>query len=615
MKKAYLFFLFAALAAAFFLTKLPFAPQAAQAKAISKRDNFVPGELLIKFNGESAHGNLDSLHAETGAFVTREFSELGWQVVKLPDNVSTEQALAQYAKSPEVEYAQPNYIYRLAETTPNDTSFNSLYGMQKISAPAAWDITTGNSNIVVAVLDTGIRRTHEDLAANIWQNPGEIAGNGVDDDANGYVDDKIGYDFANNDADPSGEGSHGTHVAGTIGASGNNGKGVVGVNWNVGLMTLKIFDANGNSTSAKVIAAFNYARMMRTRGVNVRVTNNSYGGCNEACGYDQAMKDAVDAAGRADILNVFAAGNNSRDIEAQPFYPAGYNSPSILSVAASDQNDAKSDFSNFGAASVDLSAPGSGILSAVTWSDQSYTSFNGTSMAAPHAAGAAALLLAANPNLSAASVKATLMNTVDVLPQWNGFVKTGGRLNIARAIQQPTACTFTSPTAQNINFTSAGGTGSIHIIAPQNCDYTGFPSAKWIIANPGEGNGQVVFLVETNITGNPRSATLEVAGRTFTITQSSALPTAARVEIGGRVLTDTGRDIANVWLELSGADLSEPKFARTNPFGYYRFTDVEVGRVYTVMAHSKRYSFEPATQVINLLENAEQMDFTAKQRQ
>jgi subtilisin family serine protease len=614
MKKAYLFVLFATLAATFFLSKLPFAPKSAQAKAISKRDNFVSGELLVKFKGESALGNINSLHAENGANVTKEFSELGWQVVKLPDNISTDQALAQYAKSPEVEYAQPNYIYRLAETTPNDTNFGSLYGMQKISAPAAWDITTGNSNIVVAVLDTGVRRTHEDIAANIWQNPGEVDGNGIDDDANGYVDDKIGYDFANNDADPSAEGSHGTHVAGTIGAAGNNGKGVVGVNWNVGLMTLKIFDANGNSTSAKVIAAFNYARMMKARGVNVRVTNNSYGGCNEACGYDQAMKDAIDAAGRADILNVFAAGNNSSNIEGQAFYPAGYNSPSILSVAASDQNDNRSGFSNFGATSVDLAAPGSLILSAVTGSDNAYASFNGTSMAAPHATGAAALLLASNPNLSAASVKATLMNTVDVLPQWNGVVKTGGRLNIARAIQQPTACTFTSPTAQNIGFTSAGGTGGIHIIAPQNCHYTGFPSASWIIANPGEGNGQVVFSVETNISGSPRSATLEVAGRTFTITQSSIIPTAARVEIGGRVLTETGRGIANVQLELSGAGLSEPKFARTNQLGYYRFADIEVGRFYTISAHGKRYSFEPATQAINLLENVEQMDFKARQR-
>ena len=615
MKKSYLLVLVAALAATFFLSKSPLSPKAAQAQITGKSDNFVSGELLVKFKSGQSGANLNSLYAENGAFVTKDFSELGWQLVKLPDNISTEQALNQYAQSSEIEYVQPNYIYRVAATTPNDPNFNSLYGMQKINAPTAWDTTTGNPNVVVAVIDTGTRRTHEDLAANMWQNPGEIAGNGVDDDGNGYVDDKFGYDFINNDADPNDDYNHGTHVAGTIGAAGNNGKGVVGVNWNVRLMALKIHDQNGNSTSAKVIEAYNYVRMMKLqRGVNIRITNNSYGGPPEAPAYDQATKDAIDAAGRADILNVFAAGNNSRDIEAQPLYPASYNSPSILAIAGSDQNDDRSGFSNYGATSVDLAAPGSGIYSAVANSDTSYTAYNGTSMATPHAAGAAALLLAANPNLSAASVKASLMNTVDVLPQLNVVVKTGGRLNIARAIQQQTVCTFSSPTSQNISFSAASATGSIYINAPQNCDYTGFPSASWIMATPGEGNGQVVFSVEPNITGSPRVATLEVAGLTFTITQASTLPTAARVEIGGRVLTDVGRGAANVWLELSGGSLSEPKFARTNQLGYYRFTDVEVGQFYTVAASSKRYTFEPSTQPVNLLETVEQLNFTAKRR-
>lgn len=613
MKKAYLFALSAALAALFFLSQLPLAAKTTQAQAISKRDGYVPGELLVKFKGESELANLNSLNAEIGAKVTKEFRELGWQIVKLPDNVSTEQALAQYAKSRAIEFAQPNYIYHI-EATPNDPSFGSLYGMQKIGAPTAWNTTTGNSNIVVAVIDTGIRRTHEDLAANIWQNPGEIAGNGIDDDANGYVDDKFGWDFIGNDPEPNEEYSHGSHVAGTIGAAGNNGKGVAGVNWNVSLLALKIHDATGNSTSARIVEAFNYVRMMKLQhGVNIRVTNNSYGGCNEACGYDQATKDAIDAAGRADILNVFAAGNSNANIETTPFYPASYNSPSILAIASSDQNDNRSGFSNYGAASVDLAAPGSGILSSVRDSDTAYVSLSGTSMASPHAAGAAALLFAANPNLSAASVKATLMNTVDVLPQWSGVVKTGGRLNIARAIEQQTVCAFSSPTPPNINFSAAAATGGIQINAPQNCDYTGFPSANWITANPGEGNGQVVFSVETNNTGNPRSATLEVAGLSFTITQSSLLPTAAQVEIGGRVLTESGRGASNVRLELRGGNMRESKLVRTNQLGYYRFTEIPAGLSYTITAQSKRYSFNPAIQMVNLLEDAN-VNFTATQR-
>lgn len=615
MKKIYFSLLFLIITAVICLSQFLPVTKTVEANSAAKPGDFVPGELLVKFKSEAGRENPGALHAQMRATVKKEFPELGWQLVQLPDNVSTGEGLEQYSNFAGIESAQPNYIYRVA-LAPNDFWFGNggMYGMQKISAPAAWETTTGDSNIVVAVIDTGIRYTHEDLAPNMWQNPGEIDANGVDDDGNGYVDDYYGYDFNNNNGNPIDEYGHGTHCAGTIGAVGNNTMGVVGVNWNVRIMSLKIHNAQGVATSADVIEAFNYARMMKNRGVNIRVTNNSYGGCSESCGYDQATKDAIDAAGQAGILNVFAAGNNNSNNETTPFYPSSYNSPSILAVAASDANDNRAGFSNYGALGVDLAAPGHQIVSTFKNSDSNYAYANGTSMAAPHVAGAAALLLAANPNLSVASLKATLMNTVNVLPQLNGVVKTGGRLNLAQAIAQQTLCTFSASPNGGLNFPTAGGNGSISVTTQQGCGYTGLPSANWITANPDEGSGSVFFTVSPNTTGVSRQATLNIAGQTFTITQSTLTPTAAKADIKGRVLTETGRGAANVWLELSGGNLIETVRVKTNSFGYFRFGEIGTGQSYVVTAESKRYSFEPAMQTVNLSGDIEGLNFLARQR-
>ncbi|HZH34681.1 MAG TPA: S8 family serine peptidase [Pyrinomonadaceae bacterium] len=485
--------------------------------------NRVEGELLVKFKDGTAGGAW--ANSRIGAKVLEEFPEMGWQLIKLPAGVSVEQGLARYQSFGETEYAQPNYIYRVA-ATPNDPRFPELYAMQKISAPAAWDTTTGSASVVVAVIDTGVKYTHEDLAPNMWRNPGEIAGNSIDDDGNGFIDDVFGYDFVNNDPDPNDDYNHGTHVAGTIGAVGNNAKGVTGINWNVRMMALKIHNAQGNSTSAIVVRAFQYVRMMKLRGINIRLTNNSYGGCPEACGYDQATKDAIDAAGDADILNVFAAGNFNTNNETTPFYPSSYNSPSILAVAASDQSDNKAGFSGYGSTTVDLAAPGVGILSSViSPGDTGYGNASGTSMASPHAAGAAALLAAANPNLSAASLKATLMNRVDPLSQWASVVKSGGRLNVASAIQNQTVCNFNfafTPEVIPVN----GGGGTITVTAPQNCDFSAVSQSPWIritSGDPGSGNTTVNFSVESN-NGAPRTGAIRVAGQNFSIPQAGNNP-------------------------------------------------------------------------------------------
>ena len=485
---------------------------------------FADGEVLVKFKGGTKRAEIARTNALVGANLAETLGDLNWVRVKLTAGTSVEEAIEKYKNLAEIEAVQPNFYYRLA-ATPNDPQYPNagLYGLGKISAPAAWDLSTGSQTVVVADIDTGMRYTHEDLAANAWTNPGETPNNGIDDDGNGFVDDYYGYDFRFNDSDPLDQHGHGTHTAGTIGAAGNNSVGVTGVNWNVKLMTIKIYSAGAaDSTSAMLVNAYNYVRMMKLRGVNIRVTNNSYGDCPEACGYDQATKDALDALGEAGVLNVFAAGNNGRNIDTgAPHYPASYNIPGILSVASSTSTDTRSSFSNFGTTSVDLAAPGSGIYSTTFGSNSSYGTMSGTSMASPHAAGAAALLAAFNPNLSAASLKATLMNTVDVLAAWNGVVKTGGRLNVANALQNQTVCSFNLSQA-NLFAPTKGGVFTVNVTAPANCDYSVKSSAKWISvtsASALSGNGAVTFRVSTNQQIS-RTGTVRIGDQILTVTQS-----------------------------------------------------------------------------------------------
>lgn len=488
-------------------------------------DTRVKGELLVKFSTGAAAKTVNAVNREIRAVQMESLGDLGWQRVKLPKGMSIDDAIELYKKKSGVEDAQPNFYYHLL-VAPNDPQYldPGMYGLGKISAPSAWDLSTGSSSVVVADIDTGLRYTHEDIAANAWTNPGEIPGNGIDDDGNGFVDDVNGWDFFYNDPDPiddlGGFGGHGTHTAGTIGAVGNNLTGVVGVNWTIKIMAIKIYSASdNNTTSSMLINAYNYVRMMKLRGVNIRVTNNSYGGCSEACGYDQATKDAIDAMGDAGILNVFAAGNNRTNNDTTPFYPGSYTSPSIIAVGGSDQND--NNVYNFGANSVDLDAPGVNILSTTNSSDSSYGTMSGTSMATPHVTGAAALLAAYNPNLSAASLKATLMNTVDVLPSLNGLTKTGGRLNVDRALRNQTVCTFT-PATSLVNVPTKGGMFTVNVSAGQNCDYSAKSNAQWVHVTSSDamsGNSSIIFHVTVNPTVT-RIATVKVGDQTFTVRQS-----------------------------------------------------------------------------------------------
>lgn len=328
--------------------------------------------------------------------------------------------------------------------TPNDPQYGSLYGMTKISAPAAWDISTGSTNSVVAIIDTGIDYNHPDLVDNIATNSREIPSNGVDDDGNGYIDDYYGYDFVSNDSNPMDDHFHGTHCAGTVGAKGNNGKGVAGVSWTVKLMPVKVLDAYGSGTLASVASGMNYAVK---RGV--KILSMSLG----TTSYSSTLENAVINARNSGALVIAAAGNSAVDTDVYPHYPSSYSQDNVISVAASTSSDSFAYFSNYGATSVDLAAPGDSILSTYLGGQYAYAS--GTSMATPHVAGMAALILAVNPSLSYSSVKSILLQTVDPISSMSGKLVSGGRANIYKAVlraqngQTPTPAPTTTPAPTN----------------------------------------------------------------------------------------------------------------------------------------------------------------------
>ncbi|HZI92655.1 MAG TPA: S8 family serine peptidase, partial [Patescibacteria group bacterium] len=393
---------------------------------------YVPGELLIKFNPAARAIDHASARAQLNASLVRTF-RTGAEHWRLGPGQSVEKAIESMQRNPHVQYAEPNYILT-ADVTPNDPRYPELYGMNNtgqtggtadadIDADLAWGVSRGSRSVVVGVIDTGVDYNHPDLAANIWTNPGEIPGNGIDDDGNGFIDDVHGYDFVNNDPDPFDDNGHGTHVSGTIGALGNNGIGVVGVNWEVSIMALKFLSGAGSGSTADAVRAVEYATMM-----HVALTSNSWGGG----GFDQTLYDAIAAAGAAEIPFIAAAGNDGVNNDTSPHYPSSFNLPSLISVAATDHNDAVASFSNYGAVSVDVAAPGVNILS--TQPGGGYQVLSGTSMATPHVAGVAALLKSRFPNIPAAQLKFAIMNFADQKPALNPLtgnrpVASGGRLN------------------------------------------------------------------------------------------------------------------------------------------------------------------------------------------
>jgi peptidoglycan-associated lipoprotein len=460
---------------------------------------YIPGEILVKFKPSVQQERIQEFHSSMGVIQQSRLALTGVQRLKLPVGLSVEEAMAQYRSNPDVEYAEPNYTRR-AFAAPLDPGFGLQWGLHNegqnlsgtfpvlhgrinahIDALEAWDIVKGSQDLVVAVIDSGVDYAHPDLSSNIWTNPGEdtwsdtlnqdpAAGNHTDDDQNGYIDDWKGWNFVGNQVctigaqgqcdctpdDPVGNNNpmddfgHGTPVAGVIAAQGDNRVGVAGVLWKAQIMPLKVLDSVGCGSVGDEIQAIDYAIRKGAKIITVNAGGSQF---------QQSEFEAVRAASDAGVLFVAPAGNDRSNNDASPVYPASYDLPNVISVAASDFNDDPASFSNYGKSSVQLAAPGDCIYSTMPtgfFTLQNQTNVNctdskylpnydyntGTSFAASFVAGIAGLLLIQNPSLTPPDLKAILISTVDPKPSLKGIVISDGRVNAYRALTRDTGASF-----------------------------------------------------------------------------------------------------------------------------------------------------------------------------
>ncbi|MEE8557512.1 MAG: S8 family serine peptidase, partial [Myxococcota bacterium] len=494
------------------------------------------------------------------------------QLAYAPKGRSVEETLAAYANDPDVEYAELDAVVHILDTVPNDPLYSRLWGLEKIGAPRAWDVERGDPGVVVAVIDTGIDDAHPDLLANLWINTGEIPGNGIDDDGNGFIDDVRGYDFVNEDGKPRDDNGHGTHVAGIVGAVGDNSTGVTGVNQRVSIMALKFLDGGGAGRLSDAIRAIDYSIAM-----GARVLNNSWGFDVDS----QALHDAVSASQAAGQLFVAAAGNSPGDADVDPHFPSGLEHDNVLSVAATDRGDLLATFSNFGLVSVDLGAPGVDILSTTPrYSTEitaefgrHYAELSGTSMAAPHVAGVAALLLARSSLLRYDEVRARILAGVDPVPGLE--VATGGRLNAAASFaglgiggdsDPPVSVsdlTVVDVTERSVTleWTASGEDGTVGRAALYDLRYAHDPitAASWDASTPvfdepppGEAGSMESALVEGLDQGQTyffavrvmdRSGNYSAISNTPSATTVALVPVAIQIDQGDEQIGESGSDL------------------------------------------------------------------------
>ena len=520
-------------------------------------------QILIKPRIGASSLLLQALHSANGATIARIFARVGnIQVLRLPKALNVEQAVALYRANPLIEYAEPDYRFTInqTQTLPNDPSFNQLWGLHNtgqnsgaanadINAPEAWTLRTSANTVVVGVVDSGIDYNHPDLAANMWTNPGEIPNNGIDDDNNGYIDDVYGINAINNGGNPMDDNNHGTHVAGTIGAVGNNGIGVSGVAWNVKLMALKFLSADGSGSAADAIECINYSL---TKGVHI--LNNSWGGG----GFSQSLFNAISSAKDQGVIFVAAASNEGSNNDQSTSYPSGFLLPNVVAVAATDRNDLLASYSNYGYRTVHLGAPGSSILS--TTPSNNYSTFSGTSMATPHVSGALALLKAHFPALSYEELIRKLLLATDPLPALEPTTFTGGRLNLYRAL------TSTQRPIPHLTLSTRSGAPPLTVTFTD----TSIGSLTSRLLNVGAGGSAVALngsTTHTYTSSGTYTATLSVSGPDGSATRSQVI----RVQPPYSVGNDTYRwiDTAGMTSLALGDDGVSTAIALPFPFPYY----------------------------------------------
>ncbi len=471
-----------------------------QVLSTDERPRSAPDRILVKFKKLGDIRTQESIKASIestfGIQEIRKFTLIDVSVYRA--FWDKEKTLVELNASPFIEYAEPDY-YRYAKTTlPNDSRFSDLWGLHNtglnngtvdadIDAPEAWDLTTGSSDVVVAVIDSGIDYGHEDLNVNMWRNPGEIPGNGIDDDGNGYVDDYHGIDAINNSGDPMDVDGHGTHTSGTIAAVGNNGIGVVGVSWNCKIMALRFLSNFGGGVVSDEIECIQYA-------VNqgVKIVSCSFGEYD----FSQSEKEAIDAAGNSGVLFMFAVGNDGEDNDIKPHYPSSYNSENIIAVGISDKNDQLVSWSDYGLTTVDVVAPGDNILSTVP--NNGYQSESGSSMATPHVAGLAALLKSYNPSLIGLDIKNLILNNGDKIDSAEGKLVTGSRINAFKALSAEVGIVLNLQAEEGGTTTPAPGmynheeNDEVTILAVPNTDFEFF---QWTGSVPlGQETNNPLFL-------------------------------------------------------------------------------------------------------------------------
>jgi subtilisin family serine protease len=480
----------------------------------------VASQFIVKFRDAEAAPRPEDFGSFTAGGV-RRMEALGTSGLHLVRAGGAEAvALEELSGHPDVEFIEPDYIVTASQRTPNDPNFGNLWALRNaarpgsdIAAVSAWGTTTGSRNIVVGVVDTGVDFNHPDLAPNMWSAPRAftvtVGGSITVNCAAGTR----GFNAINRTCVPMDDNGHGTHVAGTIGAAGNNNVGVTGVNWTTSLLGLKFLAANGSGNTSNAVLAIDFAIQLKRQfpnEANIRVLNNSWGGG----GASQALEAIMTQANAADMLFVAAAGNEGANNDTTPNFPANSTQRHVISVAATDQNDALAGFSNFGQ-NVHLAAPGTKILSAHL--SNSYASMSGTSMAAPHVAGAAALVLAACP-LNTSDLKNLLLLSVDPLVALAGKTSTGGRLNVDKAIRQCAVPRLTLTATPSTRTLTQGETTTFTLQLQTSGTVTGTPTIQITGAPAG---------ITPTVVGTPK------VGGTVTV----SVPVAATVPTGSYLLT------------------------------------------------------------------------------